>query len=842
MIEETKQDAILFAPVYRELNQNGLSLLVDPEGPHWITTDSRGADLMRALDGRKRLSEIVANYRKTHRLNWAKAWLDCRSFFQDALRTGFISEQPFHRAPYPGRSEALALGQLTDMWLHVTNACNLSCEHCLVDSSPEGIAGGDTDFWINIINQARALGTYRFYITGGEPFLRSDIFDLIEHILDLPGDLKTELVILTNGMLFRGEHLKRLSKIDPGRIQFQISLDGPTAEINNPMRGNGTFDATIRGIKEVISLGFTPTLTTVVNKSNAGHMEAMVKLASTIGIKNIHLLQSHNRGRAVGAEHLASPSNTELLAAFKETKVAADQAGIIFDNYDVLLGQLLGRSGVKIDLSNAAYESLCVYADGHVYPTAALAGIPALRMGDPIASSLESIWRDSPIARAFRECSVQKKAKSKDSYLKYLSGGGDIEHTYLYSGQLMGEDPFDEFNEKWILDLLFSRAEAKAAQQTHSGFDRPIVYAAMGEDAVLQETPPGATRTGGFDVSLSRSSCVLSVDLDYSRRVVSDFYGDAAETPQPALCCPESYPLQNSTHIPQEVLDISYGCGSPVGLAGIEEKEVMVDLGSGGGIDCFIAAKMVGPAGRVVGIDMTDRMLKQAKQAKEKVVQSLGYNNVDFKKGYLEDIPLPEQFADLVTSNCVINLSPDKKQVFIEIWRVLKDFGRIVVSDTISERPVPEGMRSNPRLWGECVSGALTEQEYIAKMEQAGFYGISILKRTLWKEVEGHRFLSVVFRGYKFEKKAACRYTGQTASYLGPMQAVIDEEGHLFPRDQAIEVCQDTAAKLQRAPYQNSFVITGEALPSSEIHPTDENTSQDTSNQESCCSSTDSCC
>ncbi len=185
-----------------------------------------------------------------------------------------------------------------------------------------------------------------------------------------------------------------------------------------------------------------------------------------------------------------------------------------------------------------------------------------------------------------------------------------------------------------------------------------------------------------------------------------------------------------------------------------------------------------------------------------------GFDNVDFKKGYLEDIPLPEHFADLVTSNCVINLSPDKKQVFVEIWRILRDHGRVVVSDTISEKPVPKGMRANPRLWGECVSGALTEAEYLSKMEQAGFYGLSILKRTLWREVEGYKFFSIVVRGYKFEKKSSCTYVGQYATYLGPMQAVVDEEGHLFPRDQAVAVCTDTAAKLQKPPYQSSFVVS----------------------------------
>ncbi|MFQ5950412.1 MAG: methyltransferase domain-containing protein, partial [Nitrospiria bacterium] len=336
----------------------------------------------------------------------------------------------------------------------------------------------------------------------------------------------------------------------------------------------------------------------------------------------------------------------------------------------------------------------------------------------------------------------------------------------------------------------------------------------------------------GFEVSLSRSACVLSVDLDHSRRVVSDFYGRAAESPQPQLCCPGGYPSEGSDHIPKEVLEIAYGCGSPVGLAGIQPGEVMVDLGSGGGIDCFIAAKKVGPNGRVVGIDMTDPMLKKANEAGRKVAKNLGYDVVEFKKGYLEEIPLPDQFADLITSNCVINLSPDKKRVFIEIWRVLKDFGRIVISDTISERPLPIGMKANPRLWGECVSGALTEEEYLGNLERAGFYGLSMIKKSLWKEVEGHRFYSVVIRGYKFEKRAGCTYIGQKAVYLGPMQAVVDEEGHLFPRNQPVEVCTDTAAKLQQPPYQSSFVVT-----QGEVSVIRESSSDD----EACCGP-GSCC
>ncbi|VAX33696.1 hypothetical protein MNBD_NITROSPIRAE01-2229 [hydrothermal vent metagenome] len=832
MTDIIQKDTRFFAPVYQEVSRDGLKLLIAPENPHWITTDARGADIMRLLDGKRDFTEIVQHYTQTENVDWSVAWLHCHSFLQDALRKHFISETPLLKAPYPGRAQSLKLDHLSDLWLHVTNACNLACEHCLVDSSPSGESGGDTDFWRRTIDQGLALGVTRFFITGGEPFLRDDIFEIIDHILSPREGKKIELMILTNAMLFRGKHLKRLGTYDANAFQLQISLDGPTAEINNPIRGNGTFDATIRGIKEVISLGFSPTLTTVVNRANVAHLPEMVKFASALNIKNIHLLLSHHRGRALGTERLSSPPASALLHAFKAVKRLSEQAEMTFDNYEVLLGQLLGPSGVKLDLSNAAYESLCVYADAQVYPSAALAGIPALRMGNPDEIPLKEIWKNAVLSEEIRQCTVQKKTKCKDCYLKYLCGGGDIEHTYLYSSQFMGEDPFSEFYELWILELLFEFSKKKALQKTASGYDRPMIFSAMGEGALVEDIAPGAPAIGGFDVSLSRSACVLSVNLDHSRRVVSDFYGDAADKPQPALCCPDVYPVADSEHIPQAVMDISYGCGSPVGLAAASKGETMVDLGSGGGIDCFIAAKKVGKSGKVVGIDMTDQMLREANRAKKKVGKNLGYDNVSFKKGYLEDIPLPDQFADLITSNCVINLSPDKKQVFVEIWRVLKNFGRIVVSDTISEKPVPEGMRANPRLWGECVSGALTEAEYIAKMEQAGFYGLSILKRSLWKEVEGRRFFSVVIRGYKFEKQDGCRYIGQEATYLGPMQAVMDEEGHLFPRDQAISVCTDTAEKLQKPPYQSSFVITQGN--ETTVH-TAQNTDSNCCEPESCC-------
>jgi ubiquinone/menaquinone biosynthesis C-methylase UbiE len=306
---------------------------------------------------------------------------------------------------------------------------------------------------------------------------------------------------------------------------------------------------------------------------------------------------------------------------------------------------------------------------------------------------------------------------------------------------------------------------------------------------------------------------VLSFGIDESRKVVRAFYGNAAVEPQKELCCPTSYPKEDVDHVPKEVIDRFYGCGSPVSIAGIKSGETVVDLGSGAGIDCFIAAKKVGPDGKVIGVDMTDQMLGVAEECMPLVAERLGYDVVQFKKGFLEEIPVEDKSVDLITSNCVINLSPDKKTVFSEMWRVLKDNGRIVISDIVSEHEVPHHIIGSDRLWGECIAGALTEEQFVSYLEQAGFYGLEILGKTYWKDVDNHKFFSVTIRGYKFEKTAGCIYKGQRAIYKGPLKAIVDEEGHLFPRGEAVEICTDTARKLTNPPYAGMFTVidpTGE--------------------------------
>ena len=286
------------------------------------------------------------------------------------------------------------------------------------------------------------------------------------------------------------------------------------------------------------------------------------------------------------------------------------------------------------------------------------------------------------------------------------------------------------------------------------------------------------------------------------------FYGDAAEEPQAELCCPTSYEPEDTSHIPQAVIDRFYGCGSPVARCGLEAGETYVDLGSGAGIDVFIAARHVGASGQAIGVDMTDRMLAVARENQPLVAANLGYDAVDFREGYLEDIPVEDGSADCVTSNCVINLSPDKERVLRGIWRILKDGGRAVISDIVADREVPPHQQVDGRLWGACLSGALSEEAFLSQLRRVGFHGLEVLRRAHWQTVEDVNYMTVTVRAWRYEKKAGCVFIGQQAMYLGPFEAVVDEEGHRFPRGEAIEVCTDTAAKLSSAPYHSSFLVS----------------------------------
>lgn len=838
---------VLRAPATVVERAAGAIIAIDPAAPNWIVTDERGLRILRYLDGRTPLGHVVRAYASDSGLDLARAWLHVDTFAREALRQQFISTDGAVPQPYLGRAAYLRTDRLRELWIQVNDFCNLSCKHCLVSSGPDRGHGLPGPVVRATIDQAVALGVERFYLTGGEPLARTDAIELIDHIVRAH---ERDLVILTNGTVLKGERLRALAALPSDRLRVQISLDGASRAVNDPIRGEGTFERICDGIRAAVQAGLRTTITMVLLRHNLADAPALVTLAADLGVSNVHLLWPHRRGRVLTGAFANLPETREILESVRLAQEVARERGVTIDNVEELRLRFDGLPGVKNDLAGAGWTSLCLSTDGGIYPSASMAGVKELHCGSVLDDSLEHIWKESAVLRELREATVEQKTQCRSCHLKFLCGGGDFEHGYWAAGRstgrpsassgspratsrgelaearggFLGHDPYCELYKGLAGDAFDAFVqEGGAGVQPRSGFDRPVVVRGMGERTLHDEAEI---------VRTTHSACVLSEEVvDRSRAAVREFYGHAAEQPQAELCCPVRPDAEDLAHIPPEVVERFYGCGSPVSAAAPAPGETLVDLGSGAGIDCFIAARRVGSDGRVFGIDMTDQMLAVARESQPSVAAALGYDIVEFRKGLLEQIPLDARSADIVTSNCVINLSPDKPAVFREVWRVLKDRGRAVIADVVADRDVPPRLRADGQLWGECISGALSEDAFLAALERAGFYGVSMLKKTFWREVEGTRFYSVTVRGFKFEKKAGCRYIGQYAVYLGPLKAVVDEEGHLFPRGVPVEICTDTAAKLAAPPYMGTFaVLDGQA--STTIIASDEG----------CCDTNGGCC
>src|SRR5260221_8363646 len=269
---------------------------------------------------------------------------------------------------------------------------------------------------------------------------------------------------------------------------------------------------------------------------------------------------------------------------------------------------------------------------------------------------------------------------------------------------------------------------------------------------MLHEEPGGCARDRGTDfaVKISRRMDMSETNI---QEVVRQKYGEAAkQVPASGTACcgrggelsgcdPITKNLYNDAQkagLPAGAVAASLGCGNPTALAKLQPGEVVLDLGSGGGIDVLLSAKRVGPTGKAYGLDMTDEMLSLARANQEKA----GVENVEFLKGAIENIPLPDNSVDVIISNCVINLSGDKDRVLREAFRVLKPGGRLAISDVVVRGEVPADIRKSMELWVGCIAGALEEFEYRDKLFSAGFENIDIEPTRVYKVEEARDFLS----------------------------------------------------------------------------------------------------
>jgi arsenite methyltransferase len=330
---------------------------------------------------------------------------------------------------------------------------------------------------------------------------------------------------------------------------------------------------------------------------------------------------------------------------------------------------------------------------------------------------------------------------------------------------------------------------------------------------------------------------------EHTETIVRQRYAAGAKERADKLCCPLEYESEYLKVIPPEVIARDYGCGDPSRY--LREGETVLDLGSGTGKICFIAAQIVGAKGKVIGVDMTDEMLEVARRNAPIVAQRIGYANVEFRKGRIQDLALDLEMLDrqlkktpiinaasflaadelaeelrvkhpliasdsidVVVSNCVLNLvePKSKPQLFDEIFRVLKKGGRAVICDIVSDEEVPEEMQNDPEFWSGCISGAFTEDGFLAAFENAGFYGIQILKRDVnpWRTVQGIEFRSVTVETLK-GKQGECFERNQAVIYRGPFKEVLDDDNHRMERGKRYAVCDKTYNLYRKAPYREFF-------------------------------------
>jgi ubiquinone/menaquinone biosynthesis C-methylase UbiE len=322
-------------------------------------------------------------------------------------------------------------------------------------------------------------------------------------------------------------------------------------------------------------------------------------------------------------------------------------------------------------------------------------------------------------------------------------------------------------------------------------------------------------------------------------------YANAAAEVEACLCLPVSYDRAFLEVIPAEIIEKDYGCGDP--SRHVRAGETVLDLGSGSGKACYIISQIVGAKGRVIGVDFNPPMLDLARKYQKSIGDRLGYHNVEFRRGKIQDLKtdlelldqrlrgdpvrsvadlarleefsgriraeqplIADESIDVIVSNCVLNLvrPEDKRALFAEMYRVLKRGGRVAISDIVSDEPVPEHLAKDSNLWSACVSGAFQEEEFLRAFEEAKFHGIQIedLSAEPYQTVEGIEFRAITVTAYK-GKEGPCIERNQAVIYRGPWKQVVDDDGHRLERGARMAVCDKTFKLYSRAPYAGQFIL-----------------------------------
>ncbi|MBN1980214.1 MAG: methyltransferase domain-containing protein, partial [Chitinivibrionales bacterium] len=660
---------------------------------------------------------------------------------------------------YTGRAAHLNTVVLKELWFHITTACTMQCNHCLFATGTMDEKSLPARSILDLAAQASLMGCVVFVLTGGEPFVHSEIREIIAGLLSLP---QARVVVLTNAENI-SLHLPVLTTQNSNRLHLQISIDG-TEKSHESLRGEGSFAKLEHNLAMVRNHKIPFTLSMAVSRRNVQDMPAVVQYAAAMGASSVHFMWHFVRGR--GSVHdFVEPK--QIVPHFIEAALLSEKLSMPIDTLEALRSQIFSPQGIIHDGSGAAWESAAIGPDMKLYPSAATVGIDACATS--IEGPLASVWQNSDILRSIRMSTI---ASSTHPW-RFYTGGGDFDHSYLSEGLFTGADPYIELSTAMFLWLIEREASARPVRSS------PSLRLCVGD--ILESCGQGA-------VVLTHSNCLLSLSAD-RHQLIKTFYTDAATHQNNDILNPICYPESEISHIPASYRFRGYGCGSPVLDAAITEGEVVVDCGSGRGIECFIAARKAGPSGRIIGIDMLAAMIASAQRGAQEVAQTLGFHTMSFLQGYLEALPLADASADVVLSNCVLNLSPHKRKMFAELHRILRPAGRIVVADVVCEEEPSAALRNNQQLKGECIAGALRQRDLCGLLEESGFVHIEFLKRFPYRELDGHRFFSLTFTARKPATAPLLR-----CMYRGPFAAAMTAQGAMATLGAVMMLPADTAA------------------------------------------------
>ncbi|MDO8473707.1 MAG: radical SAM protein [Dehalococcoidia bacterium] len=506
-----EQDSILYSPSLVQQRRGGVCLLIDPDSPNWASTSTAGSAIVRRCDGHHTLREICQDAGRDLGIEPGIV----ASFVSEAAEAGLISTAPRLEPAYKGRGEAIAPGSLEELWISTNNSCPLRCRHCLVNGGTDAVRPLTAPEIQKLVDDAIALGVTRFYFTGGEPFMRKDLFSLIKHVTD-----RASLVILTSGTLMSRERAARLKSVANGRLLVQVSLEGPDRLTNDAIRGEGNFDLALQGIRRLVDAGLPPIVTTTLTKLNYRKAAETTRFVASLGVKDHHVLWLHARGRMRQNSGDLLLEGSVIARVMEELKLAARDNGILVDNSESLAVRVKSKRGRKNDLCNCCYGVLSVNTEGHVYPCAALSGAEEFDCGSIKEKSLKDIWLESPIANWVRQNSVQKRVGCSACFLKYFCGGGCFAQSYFDyemtkgSGCIMAPDPYCEAYKSQIMELMW---EAALPDRPEQG-GQPVVYRHMGNELPGCAAGGSKVLNAAFDVGTYHCACVLAMDAKENAR------------------------------------------------------------------------------------------------------------------------------------------------------------------------------------------------------------------------------------------------------------------------------------------------------------------------------------